>query len=58
MQAKLDWQWPAAIVFAVVFISLAALTYTGKVPASALLSLLAWLVPSPAQVTSKPSAGS
>lgn len=46
---KLDWQWPGAAVFAVVFVSLSALVYTGKIPHDALLAVLTWLIPSPMQ---------
>jgi len=46
---KLDWQWPAAAVFAVVFASLAVLVHAGKIPPDALLAILAWLIPSPMQ---------
>ena len=48
---KLDWQWPAAIVFAIVFLVLGALVYTGKVHVEALLAMLTWLAPSPYQST-------
>lgn len=45
---KIDWQWPAAVVFAVVFVCVSGLVYLGKVPPDALGYLLAWLIPSPA----------
>ena len=43
---RLDWQITGAVVFCVVFVTLAALVYFGKVPADLLGVLLAWLVPS------------
>lgn len=46
---KLDFQWPGALVFALVFLCLAALVFTGKIGPEALGALLAWLVPSPIQ---------
>lgn len=46
---KLEWQWPAVVVFSVVFATIGALVYFGKVPADGLLMLLAWLIPSPMQ---------
>lgn len=51
----IDWQWPAAVVFAVVFATLGALVYFGKLHTEVLLALLAWLAPSPYQKL--PSAG-
>lgn len=51
---RIEWQWPAAVVFAVVFVSLSALVYTGKMQPEALLALLAWLIPSPAHRQVKP----
>lgn len=51
---RLDWQWPGAVVFAVVFASLAALVYFGKVPHDALIALVAWLIPSPIQKKAEP----
>jgi len=44
---KIQWQWPGAMVFAVVFVSVATLVYFGKVPDVLLGGLLAWLIPSP-----------
>lgn len=46
---KIDWQWPAAVVFSVVFTTLGALVYFGRMPSESLAVLLAWLIPSPAQ---------
>lgn len=46
---KLDWQWPAAVVFAVVFAVIGALVFTGKLHPEALLSMLTWLAPGPWQ---------
>ena len=46
---KLDWQWPAAVVFAVVFAVLGALVFTGKLHPEALLAMLTWLAPGPWQ---------
>lgn len=53
----LDWQWPAAAVFAVVFATLGALVYCGKIHPEALLAMLTWLAPSPYQPL-KPKEGS
>lgn len=50
---KLDWQWPAAAVFAVVFATLGALVFTGKLHPEVLLAALTWLAPGPYQA--KPS---
>lgn len=50
---SLDWQWPAAVVFAVVFAVLGILVYTGKLHAEVLTALLAWLIPSPYQAPKK-----
>lgn len=46
---KLDWQWPAAVVFAVVFAVIGALVFTGKLAPEALLAMLTWLAPGPYQ---------
>jgi hypothetical protein len=51
---KLDFQWPAAVIFSVVFATLGLLVYCGKIHPEALFALLAVLVPAPYQ--SKPSA--
>jgi hypothetical protein len=50
---KLDWQWPAAVVFCVAFAALSGLVYFGKIHPEALTALLAWLIPSPFQATTK-----
>lgn len=44
---KVDWQWPAASVFATVFAVLGALVYAGKIHPEALLAMLTWLAPAP-----------
>jgi hypothetical protein len=44
---KIDFQWPHAIVFTSVTLVLGVLVYAGKIPASTLGALVAWLVPSP-----------
>lgn len=44
---KMDWNVTGAIVFGIVFVSLSALVYAGKVQPTMLGALLAWLVPSP-----------
>lgn len=46
---KVQWEWPGAVMFGVVFLALAGLVYAGKVQADALIALLAWLIPSPVQ---------
>ncbi len=46
---KLDWQWPAAVVFAVVFAVVGFLVYTGKLHAEVLLAAITWLAPAPYQ---------
>jgi hypothetical protein len=43
----MDWNPVGAGVFAVVFVSLSLLVYTGKLPPASLGVLLTWLVPSP-----------
>jgi hypothetical protein len=50
---KFDWQWPPAVLFSIVFVVIGALVYAGKVQASALLALLAWLAPGPYQLPKK-----
>lgn len=44
---NINWQWPSAIIFCVVTLVLGGLIYAGKLPASALSALVAWLIPSP-----------
>jgi len=46
---KLEWSWPAAVVFVSVFLALAALVFVGKLAPETLGVLLAWLIPSPVQ---------
>ncbi len=46
---KVEWQWPAALVFSTVFAGLVLLAYSGKIPGETLLALIAWLIPSPMQ---------
>lgn len=55
---KIDFQWPAAMVFSVAFVTLGALVYFGKMPHEALAALLTWLIPSPFQSTKKLEPGS
>jgi hypothetical protein len=50
---RISWQWPAAVVFAVVFAVLGGLVFTGKMHPEALMALLAWLAPSPYQTKPK-----
>lgn len=52
---KIDWQWPAAVVFAVVFATLGVLVFTGKMHPEVLLAALTWLAPGPYQPKSLPS---
>jgi hypothetical protein len=52
---KFDFQWPAAAIFCVVFATLGALVFFGKVHPEALIAMLAWLAPAPYQ--GKPSPG-
>jgi hypothetical protein len=44
---KLDWQWPAALVFSVVFMTTGALVYLGKLHPEILVGMLTWLIPAP-----------
>lgn len=46
---KFDWQWPAAVVFAAVFLTLGALVYSGKLHPEVLMGVLMWLAPGPWQ---------
>lgn len=46
---KLDWQWPAAVVFSIVFLTIGILVYFNKISHDALYGLLVWLIPSPMQ---------
>ena len=46
---KLQLEWPAVVLFSVVFVTLGALVYFGKMPHEALGVLMAWLIPSPFQ---------
>lgn len=50
---RFDWQWPAAVVFSVVFSVVGVLVWVGKLPPDAIVLLMAWLVPSPMQVKGK-----
>ena len=50
---NLNWQWPNVVLFCVVALVLGGLVYTGKIPATALSTLLAWLVPSPLSLKGK-----
>lgn len=58
---KLDWQWPAALVFSVVCATVGFLVYTGKLHPEAMLIVLTWLAPAPyqarPQVPSSPPPG-
>ncbi len=49
MGVRVDWQWPAAVVFSVVFLTMGALVFAGKIPPTVLTALLTWLIPSPFQ---------
>lgn len=49
MMPRIDWQWPAALVFAVVFAVVGALVYTGRLHPEALMAMLTWLAPGPWQ---------
>jgi hypothetical protein len=44
---KVQWQWPGALVFGVVFVTLGLLVWQQRIPADLLGILIAWLVPSP-----------
>jgi hypothetical protein len=44
---KLDFQWPAAVVFSVACATLGALVFTGHVHPEILLGLVMWLIPGP-----------
>ena len=55
---KLNFQWPAAVVFSVAFATLGALVWAGKMPHEALAALLTWLIPSPFQAQPKEKEGS
>ena len=55
---KLNFQWPAAVVFAVAFATLGVLVWAGKMPHEALAALLTWLIPSPFQAQPKEKEGS
>ena len=55
---KIDFQWPAAMVFSVAFATLGVLVYFGKMPHEALAALLTWLIPSPFQRETKRAEGS
>jgi len=46
---RLDWQWPPALLFAVVFITLGVLVALGKLHVEVLLAALTWLAPGPYQ---------
>lgn len=54
MNLKLDWSWPAVVVFVTVFGAVSVLVFFGKVPAAALGALLTWLIPSPIQAKGLP----
>lgn len=44
---KTDWQWPAAMVFAVTCLTIGGLVYVGKLHPEAMMALLTWLAPTP-----------
>jgi len=44
---KIDFQWPYAIMFCVVFAGITFLVYAGKLHHEALSGMLLWLAPSP-----------
>lgn len=50
---KIDWSWPAAVVFTVVFGAISGLVWSGKLPAESVGFLLTWLIPSPMQLPKK-----
>jgi hypothetical protein len=45
--AKLDMQWPAALVFSIACAILGGLVFTGHVHPEILLGLVMWLIPGP-----------
>lgn len=49
---KIDFQWPHAIVFSVVFAGLVFLIHAGKIDPVAITAMLTWLAPTP--LTKKP----
>ena len=51
---QLDFKPVGAAVFAVVFLGLVFLVYTGRAPFAALGAVIAWLIPSPIQIRSQP----
>lgn len=46
---KLDWQWPPAVVFSVVFAVIGALVWKGTLHPEVLMAALTWLAPGPWQ---------
>lgn len=46
---KIDWQWPAVMVFCVVFIVLGVLVALGKLHTEVMIAMLTWLAPGPWQ---------
>lgn len=46
---RFDWQWPAAVVYAVAFVVLGVLVGLGKLHPEALLAMATWLAPGPYQ---------
>jgi hypothetical protein len=49
MNPKIEWQWPAVIVFIVALLVAGGLVFTGKMHAEVLLAFFAWLMPGPWQ---------
>lgn len=51
---KAEWQWPAAIVFIVVFVVMGGLVWSGKMPSETLLTLfIGGMLPAPMQLSKK-----
>lgn len=44
---RIDFQWPAAVMYCITTAALTFLVYTGKLHAEVFMSLVAWLIPSP-----------
>jgi hypothetical protein len=54
---KVDWQWPAAAVYSIAFLTIGGLVALGKVNETALLALVTWLAPGPWQAKGAPPIG-
>jgi hypothetical protein len=44
---KIDFQWPHAVIFSVVFAGFVFLVHTGKLHHDVLFAMMTWLAPSP-----------